>query len=160
MDISGEIYREGIELLAAGVLKAEYMDLIDARLAFASFTHWNTSYNCHMYRERLLRNKGRYGYKEDGKENARIDIKKSERWFKSEDCEVYCINISGQWFIDIALRRAKEFENDLIPYWMARPIFDNSESTGGNSALKRREFEKWQKKRDKWRAEKGLKKVE
>ena len=152
--------REGVELLAAGVLKTAYNELIDARLADAGFMFYHASYNCHCYREKMRKGKGRYGIGEDGKKNAKEDIKRLEKWFRSERCKVFCVNATGDWFIDIARHKAEQFALDEIPEWQAKPSFDNSQSTGGNSAGRRRDYQVWKKKRDEWREKKGLKKVE
>ena len=154
-----EYSREGIELLAAGVLKSAYNELIDARLADEAYTCAFCSYNCHLYLEKLKKGKGRYGMGTDAKKNARQDIKRWEEWFLSEKCAVYCINVSGKWFIDIARKKAKDFSKDLIPIWQATPSFDTSPGTGGNSAERRRDYQVWKQNRDEWREKKGLKEV-
>lgn len=159
MDYVFEYSREGVELLAAGVLKNAYNELIDARLADAAFMFHKVSYNCHCYREKLKNGRGPYGIGEDGKDRAKQDIRVLEKWFRSERCKVFCINATGDWFIDIARHKARQFALDEIPEWMAKPTFDTSSSTGGNSVQRRRDYQEWKKRRDKWREEHKLTEV-
>lgn len=143
--------REGVERLAAGILKDAYNELIDARLADAAAEFRLISYNCYMYYEKMKRGGSMFGIGNAGKKMVEYEIEELEKWFLSPDCDVYCINASGAWFVGIAKKRVADFAQDKIPVWMAKPTFDTSSSTGGNAAGRRRDYDEWKKERDAWR---------
>lgn len=151
--------KEGMEALAAGVLKSAYMDLIEARLADAAYQWHDGSYNCNQLWMYYAFGKMRYCRNENGAKQAKRDIERWEKWFRSPRCRIFCKDAQGEWFIDAARHKARDFALDLIPIWQARPSFDNGKLNNGNNSQRKRDLAEWRKDRDAWRKEHGLKEV-
>jgi hypothetical protein len=157
--MTSDYEKEGMEALAAGVLKSAYMDLIEARLADAAYQWHDGSYNCNQLWMYYAVGKMRYCRNENGAKQAKRDIEKWEKWFRSPRCRIFCKNVSGQWFIDTARKKARDFSLDLIPPWQAKPSFENGKANSGNNSQRKRDLAEWRKDRDAWRKEHGLKEV-
>lgn len=150
--------RQGMELLATGILKNAYNELIDARLADAASEFRDISYNCNLKYGKMKKNRSKY-FGKTGKKMVEHDIEELEKWFLSDECAVYCVNVHGKWFVETAKKKARDFALDKIPEWQALPTYDTTHGTGGNVYGRRRDLEDWKAKRDKWRKEHGLGKV-
>lgn len=151
--------KEGMEALAAGALKQAYLELIEARLADAAYKWHDGSYNCNQLWMYYSVGKMRYARGHGGADNAKRDIEKIEKWFRGPRCRIFLKDAQGEWFIDAARHKARDFALDLIPIWQARPSFDNGKLNNGNNSQRKRDLAEWRKDRDAWRKEHGLKEV-
>lgn len=153
--------QECTELLCAEVLRFAYNDLLDAMLADAAHRFRKYSYNCADYYDQITHSRGHYGAGHESWNNAMRDAEKLMKWFAhSQRCRLFCKTVQGEWFVEQAKKHVKSFALDEKPEWDIRPRFGTGGTSPDKVEYERRKRAEWKRKRDEWREEHGMEKVD
>jgi len=157
-----EYYQDGLDELAATVIRTAYEDLIRAMLFDAMVEHKDESYNCANRYHEFTRPKKRRRYNvysktiESQHSCAKRDINRLRAWFlKGEKFRMMSKDAKGEWFVGVAEEKVQEWIDDRCMEIDLSVLID-----GHDAEWYRLKRLKWQGERDKWRKEHGLSEVD
>lgn len=169
MDEFTLLNQDAVDLLSATIVRRAYEDLLDAYLIDAAVEWHDVSFNCYVYYKKLRSKKPRYqartvdivasgGTAKEQQYRARREIKRLTEWFtRSERCRMLLKRAKGEWFVEQARARTKDFVLDKVMQDELHVVLNHVD--GQTERTRKKRYNKWRKERDAWRKEKGLSEV-